>query len=283
MKFVSFTRLGRAGFGAVVGGGIVDLTGRLSYDCLTLKQAILDDLLEIAADYAGDRKPELAFSDVTLLPVIPDPSKILCIGVNYVAHREETKRPEVGHPTVFIRFADSQIGHGQPMIKPSQSECLDFEAELAVIIGRGGRDIAEEDAMQHIAGYSCYHDGSVRDWQRHSSQFAPGKNFPATGAFGPALVTPDEVEDYTQLSITGRLNGQVVQQATLADLIFPIPALIAYLSAFTPLSAGDVIVTGTPGGVGERRDPPLYMKAGDVFEVDIPGVGLLANPVIGAL
>ncbi|MCF1432396.1 5-carboxymethyl-2-hydroxymuconate isomerase [Agrobacterium vitis] len=283
MKFVSFTRLGRAGFGAVVGGGIVDLTGRLSYDCLTLKQAILDDLLEIAADYAGDRKPELAFSDVTLLPVIPDPGKILCIGVNYVAHREETKRPEVGHPTVFIRFADSQIGHGQPMIKPSQSDCLDFEAELAVVIGRGGRDITEEDAMQHIAGYSCYHDGSVRDWQRHSSQFAPGKNFPATGAFGPALVTTDEVEDYTQLSITGRLNGQVVQQATLADLIFPIPALIAYLSAFTPLSAGDVIVTGTPGGVGERREPPLFMKAGDVFEVDIPGVGLLVNPVIGAL
>ncbi|MGV2125469.1 fumarylacetoacetate hydrolase family protein [Agrobacterium vitis] len=283
MKFVSFTRLGRAGFGAVVGGGIVDLTGRLSYDCLTLKQAILDDLLEIAADYAGDRKPELAFSDVTLLPVIPDPGKILCIGVNYVAHREETKRPEVGHPTVFIRFADSQIGHGQPMIKPSQSDCLDFEAELAVVIGRGGRDIAEEDAMQHIAGYSCYHDGSVRDWQRHSSQFAPGKNFPATGAFGPALVTADEVEDYTQLSITGRLNGQVVQQATLADLIFPIPALIAYLSAFTPLSSGDVIVTGTPGGVGERREPPLFMKAGDVFQVDIPGVGLLVNPVIGAL
>ncbi|MUO78950.1 5-carboxymethyl-2-hydroxymuconate isomerase [Agrobacterium vitis] len=283
MKFVSFTRLGRAGFGAVVGGGIVDLTGRLSYDCLTLKQAILDDLLEIAADYAGDRKPELAFSDVTLLPVIPDPAKILCIGVNYVAHREETKRPEVGHPTVFIRFADSQIGHGQPMIKPSQSDCLDFEAELAVVIGRGGRDITEEDAMQHIAGYSCYHDGSVRDWQRHSSQFAPGKNFPATGAFGPALVTADEVEDYTQLSITGRLNGEIVQQATLADLIFSIPALIAYLSAFTPLSAGDVIVTGTPGGVGERREPPLYMKAGDVFEVDIPGVGLLVNPVIGAL
>lgn len=169
------------------------------------------------------------------------------------------------------------------MIKPSQSDCLDFEAELAVVIGRGGRDIAEEDAMQHIAGYSCYHDGSVRDWQRHSSQFAPGKNFPATGAFGPALVTADEIEDYTQLSITGRLNGQVVQQATLADLIFPIPALIAYLSAFTPLSAGDVIVTGTPGGVGERREPPLFMKAGDVFEVDIPGVGLLVNPVIGAL
>ncbi|MGV2129034.1 fumarylacetoacetate hydrolase family protein [Agrobacterium vitis] len=283
MKFVSFTRLGRAGFGAVVGGGIVDLTGRLSYDCLTLKQAILDDLLEIAADYAGDRKPELAFSDVTLLPVIPDPGKILCIGVNYVAHREETKRPEVGHPTVFIRFADSQIGHGQPIIKPSQSDCLDFEAELAVVIGRGGRDITEEDAMQHIAGYSCYHDGSVRDWQRHSSQFAPGKNFPATGAFGPALVTADEIEDYTQLSITGRLNGQVVQQATLADLIFSIPALIAYLSAFTPLSAGDVIVTGTPGGVGERREPPLFMKAGDVFEVDIPGVGLLVNPVTGAL
>ncbi|MDQ0456478.1 fumarylacetoacetate hydrolase family protein [Rhizobium paknamense] len=280
MKFVSFTRLGKAGFGAWIDGGIVDLTGRLAADCLTLKQALVEDLLEIAAEYAIDRKPELALSDVTLLPVIPDPQKILCIGVNYVAHREETKRPEVQYPTVFIRFADSQIGHGAPLVKPARSECLDFEAELAVIIGRGGRNISEEDAMWHVAGYACYNDGSVRDWQRHTSQFAPGKNFPATGAFGPALVTADEIEDYTALSITGRLNGTVVQQAGLSDLIFTIPQLIAYLSAFTSLSAGDVILTGTPGGVGERRDPPLYLKAGDVFEVDIPGVGRLLNPVI---
>jgi 2-keto-4-pentenoate hydratase/2-oxohepta-3-ene-1,7-dioic acid hydratase in catechol pathway len=283
MKFVSFTRLGRAGFGALVEGGIVDLTGRLSYDCLTLKQAILDDLLEIAADYVQDRKPELALSDVSLLPVIPDAAKILCIGVNYIAHRDETKRPEVGYPTVFTRFFDTQVGHGQPMVKPTRSNSLDFEAELAVIIGRGGRNITEDDALDHIAGYSCYNDGSVRDWQRHTSQFAPGKNFPATGGFGPALVTPDEVGDYKKLSITGRLNGEVVQHATLSDLIFSIPQLIAYLSAFTALSAGDVILTGTPGGVGERREPPLFMKAGDVFEVDIPGVGLLRNPVIAEI
>ncbi|HBF32067.1 fumarylacetoacetate hydrolase family protein, partial [Rhizobium sp.] len=148
---------------------------------------------------------------------------------------------------------------------------------------RGGRTITEDDALDHIAGYSCYHDGSVRDWQRHTPQFTPGKNFPATGGFGPALVTPDEVGDYTQLSITGRLNGNVVQQASLSDLIFSIPQLIVYLSAFTTLSAGDVILTGTPGGVGERREPPLFMKAGDVFEVDIPGVGLLINPIVAEI
>ncbi|WP_027487408.1 fumarylacetoacetate hydrolase family protein [Allorhizobium undicola] len=280
MKFVSYTRMGRPGFGALVEGGIVDLTGRLADNCTTLKQAILDDLLEIAADYAEDRHPELALSDVTLLPVIPDPQKILCIGVNYVAHREETKRPEVQYPTVFTRYADTQVAHGQPIIKPKSSTSLDFEAELAVIIGRGGRNIDEGDAMEHVAGYACYHDGSVRDWQRHTSQFVPGKNFPATGGFGPALVTADEIDDYTALTITGRLNGEVMQQASLQDLIFSIPQLIAYLSSFTALSAGDVIVTGTPGGVGERREPPVFLKAGDVYEVDIPGIGRLVNPVI---
>ena len=157
------------------------------------------------------------------------------------------------------------------------SERFDYEGELAIVIGKGGRDISEEKALDHVAGYSCYNDGSIRDWQRHTSQFTPGKNFPLTGPFGPYLVTSDEVGDYTELPIETRLNGEVMQKAKLSDLIFPIPKLINYISTFTPLTVGDVIVTGTPGGVGDRRDPPVYMKPGDVVEVDIGKVGILMN------
>jgi 2-keto-4-pentenoate hydratase/2-oxohepta-3-ene-1,7-dioic acid hydratase in catechol pathway len=166
------------------------------------------------------------------------------------------------------------------MIKPDQSVRFDYEAELAVVIGQGGRFISEDDALSHVAGYACYNDGSIRDWQRHTSQFTPGKNFPGTGAFGPYLVTPDEVGDYRKLPIESRLNGEVMQKATLADLIFPIPRLLSYISEFTALSSGDVIVTGTPGGVGDRREPPVYMVPGDVIEVDIGIVGTLVNPIV---
>jgi 2-keto-4-pentenoate hydratase/2-oxohepta-3-ene-1,7-dioic acid hydratase in catechol pathway len=200
--------------------------------------------------------------------------------LNYAKHQAETGRPDVDHPTIFTRFADSQVGHLQPMIKPDQSVRFDYEAELAVVIGQGGRFISEDDALSHVAGYACYNDGSIRDWQRHTSQFTPGKNFPGTGAFGPYLVTPDEVGDYKKLPIESRLNGEVMQKATLADLIFPIPRLLSYISEFTPLSSGDVIVTGTPGGVGDRREPPIYMRPGDVIEVDIGIVGTLVNPIV---
>jgi 2-keto-4-pentenoate hydratase/2-oxohepta-3-ene-1,7-dioic acid hydratase in catechol pathway len=280
MKFVSYTRRGQPGFGALVAGGIVHLTGRLGGGIAGLKDAIAAEQLQAAEQFAAGRHPDFAEADVSWLPVIPEPGKILCVGLNYETHRAETKRPEAKFPTLFTRFADTQIAHRQPIVKPLVSDMLDFEGELAVIIGRGGRSIAEEQAMDHVAGYACYNDATVRDWQRHTHQFTPGKNFPSTGAFGPAMATAEAVGDYTRLPIVTRLNGQVMQEARLADLIFPIPRLIAYCSAFTPLAAGDVILTGTPGGVGDRREPPLYMKAGDVVEVEIAGVGHLVNPVI---
>lgn len=280
MKFVSYTRCGVAGFGAIVDGGLVDLTGRLEAGIDTLKAAIEVDLLALAAEYVDDRAAELGWSDISLLPVIPDPGKILCVGLNYETHRAETKRPEVEHPTIFTRFADTQVAHRQALIKPDASERFDFEGEMAVIIGRGGRNISEAAALAHVAGYACYNEGSVRDWQRHTFQFTPGKNFPGTGAFGPSLVTADEVGDYTKLPIQTRLNGEVMQDATLADLIFPVERLISYISAFTPLAPGDVIVSGTPGGVGDKREPPVYMKPGDIVEVEIGCLGTLVNPVM---
>ncbi len=283
MKFLSFLRKGQPTFGAVIGQGIVQIGGRFDSSVNTLREAIEQSRLEEATEYANARSPEFGWSDVTLLPVIPDPSKILCIGLNYQKHKIETGRPDADHPTIFTRFSDSQVAHGQPMVKPTSSERFDYEGEMAVIIGRGGRNIASEDALDHIAGYACYNDGSVRNWQRHTSQFTPGKNFPATGGFGPYMVTPDEVGDYKTLPIQTRLNGEVMQEASLADLIFPLEDLISYCSAFTPLSPGDVIVTGTPGGVGDRRDPPVYMFAGDVVEVDIGRLGTLMNPIVDEL
>jgi 2-keto-4-pentenoate hydratase/2-oxohepta-3-ene-1,7-dioic acid hydratase in catechol pathway len=221
--------------------------------------------------------PALKAKDVRFLPVIPNPGKILCVGLNYVSHRTETKRPETEHPSIFTRFADTQVGHLAPVLRPSFSTRFDYEGELAVIIGRGGRHIAEKDVSAHIAGYSCYNDVSVRDWQRHTAQWTPGKNFPNTGAFGPALVTPDEIPDLGACKLTTRLNGQVMQQAPISDLIFTIPVIVSYVSKFTPLNPGDVIATGTPGGVGDRREPPVYMKDGDVVEVEIDRIGLLRN------
>ena len=280
MKFVSYTRCGRSGFGLVVEGGIVELAGRLDAGVTTLRQAIAADILAQAEPYAQGRGAELGWSDLSLLPVIPDPAKILCIGLNYQKHKEETGRPDVDNPTIFTRFSDTQVGHGQALVKPNVTERFDYEGEMAVIIGRAGRAISEADALKHVAGYACYNEGSVRNWQRHTSQFTPGKNFPGTGAFGPYLVTPQEVGDYRALPIQTRLNGRVMQEATLADLIFPVEHLIAYVSRFTPLSPGDVIVSGTPGGVGDKRDPPVYMVPGDTVEVEIGTLGILRNPVV---
>ena len=280
MKLISFTRLGKSGFGAVTDRGIINLTERLAPQIKSIKDAIAADALKDDATYVVGRSAELAMTDVTLLPVIPDAGKILCIGLNYKKHQIETGRPDAEYPTVFVRYADSQVAHGQPLICPSLSERFDYEAELAIVIGKGGRAIPEVDALDHIAGYACYNDGSVRDWQRHTSQFTPGKTFPGTGGFGPYLVTPDEVGDHTELPIECRLNGKVMQRASLADLLFPLPQLINYCSTFTPLSTGDVIVTGTPGGVGDKRQPPVYMQPGDVVEVDIGKVGTLINTVV---
>jgi 2-keto-4-pentenoate hydratase/2-oxohepta-3-ene-1,7-dioic acid hydratase in catechol pathway len=285
MHLVSFVRTGTTGFGALIGldqatVGIVDLTRLVGAIYPDLKSVLEADALNELADVLEGRRADFTLNDVTLLPVIPNPGKILCVGLNYETHRAETKRPDSKYPTMFPRYADSQVGAGQPLIIPSVSDHFDFEGELAIIIGRGGRYITEAQAMDHVAGYAPYNDGSVRDWQRHTHQFMPGKTFPDTGGFGPALVTADEVPDYRTLRVITRLSGEVMQDGSLADLIFPIPRLIAYCSSFTPLSPGDVILTGTPGGVGDRRDPPRYMKSGEVVEIDIPGIGLLRNPIL---
>lgn len=280
MRLISFTTDRGSTWGAVTERGIVDLGARLSGRA-TLRQAIESGALrEARAIVTQATAPDFQLADVRLDPVIPDPGQILCIGLNYDEHRAETRREPTGHPTVFARFARSQVGHGSPIVRPPESTMLDYEGEVAIVIGRRARRVPREDALSIIAGYACYNDASVRDFQRHTSQFHPGKNFPATGAFGPWLVTADDIPDPETLSIETRLNGVVVQSAGLDQMIFNIPELIAYCSTFTELLPGDVIVTGTPGGVGSARTPPLWMKAGDLVEVDVRGLGLLSNAIV---
>ena len=220
-----------------------------------------------------------ALAAVRWRPVIVNPGKILCVGLNYETHRKETGRAEVVHPTIFARLASSQTAHLDPIRRPRVSTNLDFEGELAVVIGQPGRYINRAEAFEHVAGYSCYNDGSVRDWQYHTHQFTPGKNFPETGAFGPWMMTPDELGELAGLRISTQLNGAVVQEALLGQMIFDIPSIIEYCSSFTRLECGDVIATGTPGGVGAKRTPPLWMKPGDTVEVEIERLGILRNPV----
>ena len=280
MKLVAYQYEGKAGYGVLSGDRIAapgkDFLERYPDIRAVLDAAALPKLQEVLAGAPA----ALALADVELLPPLANPRKIFCVGLNYKSHVAETKRPDADHPAIFVRFADSLIADGAPLRYPSgKSEKFDFEGELAVVIGKGGADIAEADAMAHIGGYACFNDATVRDWQRHTHQWTPGKNFPGTGAFGPALVTADEIADITQSVLTTRLNGTVMQQAPLSDLIFTLPVIISYLSKFTHLSPGDVIATGTPGGVGDRREPPLYMKPGDTVEVEISGIGLLKNTV----
>lgn len=273
MRLMSYEIGGKPSWGVVEGDAVIDLGSRAP----TLRAA-LPGLPALARDTAALSRHPL--SAVTFLPTIPDPDKIICVGLNYLTHILEGGRPKPEKPTIFTRWANSQVGHGQAILRPKASETLDFEAELAVIIGKTCRHVPEADAMGVIAGYSCYNDGSVREWQRHSSQFTPGKNFLKTGGFGPWLVTPDEAGDVTHASLVCRLNGQEMQRATTDDLVFTIPHLIHYCSTFTELVPGDVIITGTTGGVGAYRTPPVWMKPGDIVEVEIGGVGLLRNTVV---
>jgi 2-keto-4-pentenoate hydratase/2-oxohepta-3-ene-1,7-dioic acid hydratase in catechol pathway len=273
MKLASFCRPDASrGWGLVTDAGIIDLAS----ESAGLRQALEDGISW--ADHA-DREPSFQVNQVEFLPPIPDPEKIICVGLNYRSHIAESGREAPKKPVIFTRFANSQMGHGQPMVRPNASEQLDFEGELAVIIGKRGRHIGRDKAFDHVLGYSCYNDGSVRDWQRHTHQFAPGKNFVSTGGFGPWIVTADEIEDIGKQTLLTRLNGVEVQRTTIADLLFDIPDIIAYCSTFTELAPGDVIATGTTGGVGAARNPPLWMKPGDVIEVEISGIGVLRNVV----
>jgi len=284
MKLISYSVAGKSSYGALADGCVIDLPKRLK--TASQKQAFQDLRAMLAADALGLARQALKgagadyrVDEITFEPVIHNPSKILCIGLNYEDHRIETARPPSKHPTVFTRFADTQVGHLRNIIKPRHSDKVDYEAELALIIGKAGRDIPEANARDYIAGYACYNDVSIRDFQGHTSQFTPGKNFPGTGAFGPALVTPDDVGEIGAQRIQSRLNGAVMQDSRLENMIFPVERLIAYISQWTALSPGDVIVTGTPGGVGMKRVPPVYMQDGDEIIVEIDGVGLLRNLV----
>ncbi len=276
MKLCSFTKDGRASYGLVTDAGIVDLGKRFA--AATLRDFLASGDMSKAAALASE-PADYAFDAVTHEPVIPNPDKIICVGLNYHAHIEETGREETPNPVLFARYAGSQIGHDAPLIKPLESDQFDYEGELAVIIGKEGRRISEADALDYVAGYSCYNDASVRDWQKHTHQFMPGKTFADTGAFGPWMVTADEIPDPTALHLQTRLNGQVVQDTGVNLLVTSIPRLISYCSTILPLLPGDVIVSGTPGGVGARRNPPLWMRDGDVCEVEISGIGVLSNPI----
>jgi 2-keto-4-pentenoate hydratase/2-oxohepta-3-ene-1,7-dioic acid hydratase in catechol pathway len=279
MRLATFrTAAQGASYGAVASKGIVDLRRYVGNQYPDLKTLIAGDGFSKIQQYLSEA-PDYQLSDVTWLPVIPNPDKIVCVGLNYEEHRVETGRDKTENPALFLRVAESQVGHRQPIVRPRESTHLDFEAEIAVIIGREGRRIAEKDSWQHIAGYSCYNDGSVRDWQRHTVQWTAGKNFARTGAFGPWLVSADEIPPNTVMTLSCRLNGERMQHATTEQMIFKIPQLIAYISTFTTLLPGDVIVTGTPGGVGARRNPPVWMKPGDKVEVEIDKVGILENSI----
>ena len=280
MKLASFITAGRHSYGVVQPEGIVDLHKRLASRYPDLRSLLTVEQGLAEARECAALRPDLRIDDVRFLPVIPDPGKIWCIGVNYADHLAETKIQRAAHPTVFMRYAQSQVGHLQDMVLPLEGSEFDFEGEVALVIGRGGRRIAPQDAWKHIAGYAPYNDGSLRDWQFHTTQWGPGKNFAATGGFGPWMVTADEVDPQVRpLELTTRLNGEVVQHADTSQLIFSIPEIIAYCSTLLPLEGGDVIVTGTPGGVGMARTPKLFMKHGDLVEVEVGGVGTLRNTV----
>jgi len=279
MKVVSYEKAGAKSFGAVVDGGIVDLKTALGGRYEDLQSLLTAEALPEAAQALLGRAPDVALGDVAFLPVIPNPGKIWCCGLNYGEHVREVGREPPEKPMFFLRFADSQVGHEQPIVLPPESTQLDYEGEIAVIIGKTGRRISEADAWDHIAGYACYNDATLRDWQRHTQQWAPGKNFWHTGGFGPWLTTSDEIAPDELMTLTTRLNGKVMQHATTAMMLHSIPRQIAYASTVSPLRAGDVIVTGTPGGVGARRDPPVWMKAGDVIEIEIDKVGVLRNRI----
>jgi len=274
MKLMSFRRPdGLPSWGVATNDGVIDL-GHLAPGLKHALWARTSIAEQVAVGHATHR-----LADVRFLPPIPDPDKIFCVGLNYVSHIKEGGREPPKKPIIFTRTPSSQVGHMEPVIRPKASDTFDYEGELAVVIGQRCRHVPRERANDVIAGYACYNEGSVREFQRHTAQFTPGKNFWRSGAFGPWIVTPEEVGDITRQTLLTRLNGEEVQRATIDDLCFGIPTLIEYCSTFTELLPGDVIVTGTTGGVGAYRTPPLWMKPGDTVEVEISGIGVLRNPV----
>jgi acylpyruvate hydrolase len=280
MRIVHFEKASVAGIAADDGSGWHGLTERDSGFPGTLPELIAQgaDLLRAGRGLLSMHAIDL--NAVRILPPVPQPPKILCVGLNYDDHLEESGLKRPVYPEIFGRFATSLIAHGEPIRRPPESSALDYEAELAVVIGRRGRRIQPDKALDHVAGYSLFNDATIRDFQLRTPQWTMGKNFDATGAFGPWLVTPDAVPPGARkLRIQGRLNGRVMQDANTDRLIFGVSSLVEMISVAMTLEPGDVIITGTPGGVGAARKPPVYMRPGDVFEVEIEGMGVLSNPV----
>lgn len=285
MKLLSFILNGRATWGAVIGSDdVVDL-GKAMPQYANLAQYIGSGAYLEAAQHVAGKTPDAKLAQITFLPVIPEPEKIVCAVRNYMDHHQEVlaagmHRELSEEPPIFLRVWRSQVAHNGPIICPKVSSTLDWEGELAVIIGKPGRFISEEKAFEHVAGYSCYNDGSIREWQFHAKQIASGKNFESTGGFGPWMVTADEIAPNQNLKLVTRLNGEVVQSSHTGNMIFSIAKLISYASTIFTLVPGDVIATGTPAGVGWSRKPQWFMKPGDVCEVEIEHIGTLVNPIV---
>lgn len=279
MKLASYVSNGSNVYGFVLGNQVVTIPQQIRDRYPTLRAVLEAGALgEVRGTLeTGTGLTAKSFSEVTFLPVIPNPSKILCAGLNYRSHVAETGRDMPTKPSMFSRFADTLLGHEGTMICPSVSEQFDYEGELAVIIGRPGRHVPVERALDYVAGYTCFNDGSVRDFQKIS--VTAGKNFPSSAPLGPCMVTTDELSDPSALTLTTRLNGKEVQNSTTNLLIYSVPTIISYVSDFTTLTPGDVIATGTPEGVGHKRTPPLWLKAGDIVEVEISRIGTLRNRV----
>jgi 2-keto-4-pentenoate hydratase/2-oxohepta-3-ene-1,7-dioic acid hydratase in catechol pathway len=280
MKLISYQYNGHASYGAVVGNRIVDLAKHLPGvpDLATL--VANPEKMAQAKLLSANTPTDLALEDVRLDPVIPNPGKVICVGINYVAHAEEAGRKVGQYPVIFQRFAETLLPHGAPLVRPTVSKEFDFEAELAVVIGKGGSHIAPENAMEHVAGYTCFNDASIRDWQFHTHQYGMGKTFRSTGALGPWMVTADEIADYRELQVRGILNGEQMQEGSLSELAFDIPHLISYVSQALDWNPGDILATGTPSGIGFKRTPPIFLQPGDVFEVVISQIGTLSNAVV---
>ena len=283
MRLASYTMRGRAGYGAVTGDGIVDLRTRLGPRLSTLLDVLRLGALEEVAATADGVRPDFPLSEAELLPPVLAPEKILCVGVNYANRNAEYKDGSEApkYASLFMRTPGSLVGHGQPIVLPKVSNQLDYEGEIALVIGREGRHIAREHALEHVAGVTLCNEGTIRDWTRHGKfNVTQGKNFDATGSIGPWMVTADALDLTAPLHLMTRVNGETRQDDTTANMIFSFADLIAYISTFTTLKPGDVIVTGTPTGAGARFDPPRWLKAGDVVEVEVPEIGTLRNGVV---
>jgi 2-keto-4-pentenoate hydratase/2-oxohepta-3-ene-1,7-dioic acid hydratase in catechol pathway len=278
MKLASYMTDGKSAFGVVTGDGVVTLNDRLRARHHTLRDALAGGALEEIRSTAQSARPDRKLSEVRFLPAIPNPEKILCVGINYKSHAAEHGQEAPKLPNIFTRFVNTLVAHEGEMIRPKVSTSFDFEGELAVIIGRGGRHIKQENALDHVAGYTCFCDATVRDFTKYS--LVASKNFAGSGPLGPWIVTADEIPDPTRLTLVTRLNGEEMQRSGTDMLIHSIPAIIAFCSVFTPLAPGDVIATGTPDGIGAKRTPPVWMKAGDVLEVEISGIGTLRNRIV---